>query len=413
MHWFFFCFICTTRDNWKNMSAGWMVYGRGDGKHVISCDTLWQQHFLMGTLKRRRSWPHGKHKSTSLHLLHWGNSLIQTCVAVQVGWHSHAQLTSPECVKVTSTSAAVHPTPPPQSLLTTAQFRVAVFMCLTCVVVCFLLWAEFYTVCQSPERHTLEGPVEWDTKSDPPGEQLFSHLPPSSLFCLSLSSSLFFFFFSLHTPLSFLILSLFLPTPSITPQTPGQVWASQIPSVLERLRYICWRAQCSSGRPSPADIPPACITASVQLMNTTEGMCQCPFPLPLRLISFSLSMGATVYNDSVRNKERKHPSRMTVKCLWKPLERNRKSHAKTPFWLLKGGKVSESHEDPERAACRRSMWNFKTVRASWPCKGHSRQLRSQVEKQLEIWLSLLLQVTLFEGYVCLWVWRFGICGSEC
>lgn len=47
---------------------------------------------------------------------------------------------------------------------------------------------------------------------------------------------------------------------------------------LERLRYICWRAQCSSGRPSPANIPPACITASVQLMNTTEGMCQCPSP---------------------------------------------------------------------------------------------------------------------------------------
>lgn len=52
---------------------------------------------------------------------------------------------------------------------------------------CFLLWAEFYTVCQSPERHTLEGPVEWDTKSDPSGEQLFfTNLLPQPLFCLSL-----------------------------------------------------------------------------------------------------------------------------------------------------------------------------------------------------------------------------------
>lgn len=106
---------------------------------------------------------------------------------------------------------------------------------------CFLLWAEFYTVCQSPERHTLEGPVEWDTKSDPSGEQLFfttSH-PQPPFVCLSLSSSLtlphrllvavvFFFFLCLYFP----------PTPSTAPQTPGQVWVCQIPSV--------WRGYATS-----------------------------------------------------------------------------------------------------------------------------------------------------------------------
>lgn len=86
-------------------------------------------------------------------------------------------------VKVTLTIAAVCPTPPQQSLSSVAQsscrFHVSDLCCC-----CFLLWAEFYTACQSPERHTLEGPVEWDTKSDPSGEWLFSHLPTP--FCLAL-----------------------------------------------------------------------------------------------------------------------------------------------------------------------------------------------------------------------------------
>lgn len=87
----------------------------------------------------------------------------------------------PECLKVTSTGCAVHPTPQPQSPLSAAQSSCCFLVPDLCCC-CFLLWAEFYTVCQSPERHTLEGPVEWDTKSDPPGEQLVSHLLPLSLF---------------------------------------------------------------------------------------------------------------------------------------------------------------------------------------------------------------------------------------
>lgn len=108
------------------------------------------------------------------------------------------------------------------------RFHVSALCC------CFLLWAEFYTVCQSPERHTLEGPLEWDTKSDPSGEQFLSHLclflfifHPS----LPLSPSLLPYLFSPHT--SFTPSSSFLsPTPSTNPQNPGQVWTPQIPSIL-------------------------------------------------------------------------------------------------------------------------------------------------------------------------------------
>lgn len=201
-----------------------------------------------------------QNNSPSLHLLHWGgtgqlpdsNSCYCASVKPDGGEKkkkkkrrsSHAQLTFPECVKVTSTSAAVHPTPPPQSLLGTAQsscrFHVSDLCCC-----CFLLWAEFYTVCQSPERHTLEGPVEWDTKSDPSGEQLLSHLlPPPLSVCLSLSSSLSLplslhpSLYSPRIPLSLPSPSPLPPTPSTTPQTPGQVWASQIPSV--------WRGYATS-----------------------------------------------------------------------------------------------------------------------------------------------------------------------
>lgn len=78
------------------------------------------------------------------------------------------------------------------------------------------------------------------------------------------------------------------------------------PLCLQMLRYICWRAECSSGRPSPAQHPTACIAASVQLMNTTEGMCRHPSSaFFFCLISFALNRG-TVCDDSARNAEQKH-----------------------------------------------------------------------------------------------------------
>lgn len=193
---------------------------------------------------------------------------------------SHAQQTFPGCVKGTLTSAAVHPTPPQQSLLSIAQsscrFHVSDLCCC-----CFLLWAEFYTVCQSPERHTLEGPVEWDTKSDPSGEQLFSHLPPQPLcVCLSLSPSSSLSLTPFLSLLFFLLLLLYFFNNS--PDSWPSLRASD-PLCLERLRYICWRVQRSSGRPSPANIPPACITASVQTNehdwggNVPTAPSLCPF----------------------------------------------------------------------------------------------------------------------------------------
>lgn len=197
-----------------------------------------------------------KNKSTSLHLLNRGDTGpfpgSDSCYCARVKQNkrlrgkkrsSHAQLTFPECLKVTSTTAAVHPNPPPPSLLGTAQLSCRFHVSDLCCC-CFLLWAEFYTVCQSPERHTLEGPVEWDTKSDPSGERLISHLPPPPLsVCLSLSSSLSLPlslkpFFFLCIPSSLSPSSSPPPAPSTTPQTPGQVWASQIPSV--------WRGYATS-----------------------------------------------------------------------------------------------------------------------------------------------------------------------
>lgn len=151
---------------------------------------------------------------------------------------------------------ALCPTPP--SALLTKPSWVAVFLRLTCVVV-FLLWAEFYTVCQSPERHTLEGPVEWDTKSDPPREQLPPTTPTSvclSLFIFLLLSSSYILFIPLayaFFPLS-LSSSLHL-TPLTTPQTPGQVCASQIPSVWKGYATSVGAFSHWSGRPSPANIP--------------------------------------------------------------------------------------------------------------------------------------------------------------
>lgn len=94
-----------------------------------------------------------------------------------------AYLTFQGCQKVTSTTAAALPSTVAPAAYSLSQL--CVFLCLSSVVVVvFLLWAEFYTVCQSPERHILEGPVEWDTRSDPSGEQLLPHLPTP--LCLSL-----------------------------------------------------------------------------------------------------------------------------------------------------------------------------------------------------------------------------------
>lgn len=186
---------------------------------------------------------------------------------------SHAQQTFPECIKVTSASAAVHPAPTPQPLLSTAQSSCRFLVPDLCCC-CFLLWAEFYTVCQSPERHTLEGPVEWDTKSDPSGEQHFPHLLPLSLFVslylptlplppLSLSFVSFY-----HCPLLFLQLQQLPRLLAKFEQVRSPLFGNATLHLLVR-SVLEWSAK-------PSQHPPACITASVQLMNTTEGMCRHP-----------------------------------------------------------------------------------------------------------------------------------------
>lgn len=113
---------------------------------------------------------------------------------------------------------------------------------------CFLLWAEFYTACQSPERHTLEGPVEWDTKSDASWEH--SSLSPYTYpsyplpHCLSSSSSLFLLLQTHLFPLMrilfsspplILLLSFSPSDASATPKTPGQLWMTPLPLCSGRL----------------------------------------------------------------------------------------------------------------------------------------------------------------------------------
>lgn len=80
--------------------------------------------------------------------------------------------------------------------------------------------------------------------------------PPSSLsVCLSLSPTL-------SLPLPSIFFCIFLPifarsSFSSSNNSPDS-WPSlskSDPLCLEMLRYICWCAQCSSGRPSPANIP--------------------------------------------------------------------------------------------------------------------------------------------------------------
>lgn len=90
-----------------------------------------------------------------------------------------------------------------------------------------------------------------------------THLPPPAPtpLCLSLfifqpfSSSLpKAFFFPLHTLLSFPILLSSSGSINNSPDSWPSLSKSD-PLCLERLRYICWRVQCSSGWPSPANIP--------------------------------------------------------------------------------------------------------------------------------------------------------------
>ncbi len=63
-----------------------------------------------------------------------------------------------------------------------------------------------------------------------------------------------FSLFSLRTLLSFLVLLSSSDSINNSPDSWPSLSESD-PLCLERLRYICWRAQCSSGRPSPANIP--------------------------------------------------------------------------------------------------------------------------------------------------------------
>lgn len=246
------------------------------------------------------------------------------------------------------------PLPHPQSSLGTAQssfrFHVSVLWCCCC---CFLLWAEFYTVCQSPERHTLEGPVEWDTKSDPSGEQLVSHLPPLSV-CLSLSSSP-----SLPLSPSGLIF-LLSAYPSLCPHLLLFLRLhQQIPRLLaksERVRsplfgeatlhtlsaWVVGQAQPTSHSMHHSE----CATNEHDWRNVPV-----PVPCLFCLISFTLNRG-TVYNDSVRNKERTYPVRWPWNVCGN-LSNETEVTLQTLCWLLRE-KVNESHEDPERKISQRT-----------------------------------------------------------
>lgn len=142
------------------------------------------------------------------------------------------------------------------------------FLCLSCVVVVvvvFLLWAEFYTVCQSPERHTLEGPVEWDTRSDPSGEQLLPHLPTLSV-CLSLSPGAFslsslslrpsLLLHPLHIPHSVLcLLVLLLGLHQQIPRLPANFEPVRSPPFGGGYATSVGALSARVGRPRPADIP--------------------------------------------------------------------------------------------------------------------------------------------------------------
>lgn len=170
---------------------------------------------------------------------------------------SHAQQTNQCCCPSNSPSA-----------VSSCLFHASDLCCC-----CFLLWAEFYTVCQSPERHTLEGPVEWDTKSDPSGEQLLSH--PTVFVSLYLPSSLLLpssFFPPAAYPSLFLRPVLFLRLHQQLPRLLAKFERVRSPLFGEATLHLLTRSVLEWSA-KPSQHLPACITASVQLMNMTEGMC--------------------------------------------------------------------------------------------------------------------------------------------
>lgn len=107
-----------------------------------------------GLKKPRWRWPNCQTQGSS-QTDGWGNGGLPLLGNTQVQIHVTMSGCSRTAVRAhaLTNSAAVHPSPPPPPLLCTAQtscgFHVSDLCC------CFLLWPEFYTVCQSPERHTL------------------------------------------------------------------------------------------------------------------------------------------------------------------------------------------------------------------------------------------------------------------
>lgn len=97
--------------------------------------------FMLMSVKQARRWGGGGALTCLLNLPRMSKGYVHQC-------HCPSQ-NSP------APTPSHHPTAAAYSLS-----QLSVFMCPSCVVVVFLLWAGFYTVCQSPERHTLEGPVE-------------------------------------------------------------------------------------------------------------------------------------------------------------------------------------------------------------------------------------------------------------
>lgn len=155
-------------------------------------DTLWQQRYLMGRLGGKKA---GCELVKNICIVggRLSDSRYWVWTRMSVGGNKGLSCSAnlPRMCKdhINQCCCPSH-SPIAVSSLSTAQLSCRFHVSDLCCC-CFLLWAQFYTVCQSPERHTLEGPVEWDTKSDPSGEQLFSHLPPPPIsVCLSLSSSL-------------------------------------------------------------------------------------------------------------------------------------------------------------------------------------------------------------------------------
>lgn len=276
---------------------------------------------------------------------------------------------------------------------------------------CFLLWAEFYTVCQSPERHTLEGPVEWDTKSDPSGEQLSYHLPPQPLcVCLSLSYSLPLLrslqrcVFLTACPSLFLRPLLFLRLHQQLPRLVAKFERIRSPLFGKAKLHLLTRSVLEWSAKLSQHLP-ACIAASVQLMNTKE--CAHTRPLPFCLISFTLNRG-TVYNDSARNIEWKYGVRWPWNvCGNHSVETGIAIH--TLLWLLRK-KVRESHEDHE--------WDFSEMQTlkEWenpdPVKhmtGGNQKSQMKNSKSQNVEINFLCPYCWIYLKDCVFalVWRYG------